>query len=563
MLTGVNQTDHLKQFENLSLQIFNSCPSIVTVLQSRDCPSVKSAVEALVGGFINNAQDEEQDTTKLKKNQLTLAVLESWFKHNYCNSEVKTSLVVMIADFEQFNSIVVQDLISILCSYRSRLPIILVVGVATAFKTLHNVLPPHITNKLDANVFQSESATSMLNKILDEVILTHLGLFQLSGRSFKVLMDIFLFYDFSLHSFIKGYKVFMLEHFSTNPLILTFTNYEERVASLTHEDCANIRKSCPSFRTLVESEAKPQDRINWISDDEYFKKRLPGRILRLQRYWFQFYCSLRILVVLLDDLPKNELGKLMRELYPICISSDVTTLDEYKECFSLLKFTSKEKFLAKLDRILMILQIYKEDGAVYGTLKKKVKIDLQELLKSRDLIQNAGVNSFEEAAKGSPFRQKKPVPTPEKVKSRQEMMKVLAEGARSNQARQMTEYEKHLGDCIDYLKRMMSNYLRPVSEAPAFHELFVFSDCHSVRRQIVGAPRGALHNALSNPQLYLQCSCCDRNETDRILGSLPDTAIAYKLHLECNKFINLYDWLQAFAMVIDNDGDGDITPEIQ
>lgn len=52
---------------------------------------------------------------------------------------------------------------------------------------------------------------------------------------------------------------------------------------------------------------------------------------------------------------------------------------------------------------------------------------------------------------------------------------------------------------------------------------------------------------------------------------MPDICIAYKLHLECGKLINLYDWLQAFLSIVDptvHDDDDDISklvidPKIQ
>lgn len=40
---------------------------------------------------------------------------------------------------------------------------------------------------------------------------------------------------------------------------------------------------------------------------------------------------------------------------------------------------------------------------------------------------------------------------------------------------------------------------------------------------------------------------------------MPDICIAYKLHLECGKMINLYDWLQAFLTIVDStENDEDI-----
>lgn len=51
---------------------------------------------------------------------------------------------------------------------------------------------------------------------------------------------------------------------------------------------------------------------------------------------------------------------------------------------------------------------------------------------------------------------------------------------------------------------------------------------------------------------------------------MPDLSIAYKLHLECGKLINLYDWLQAFLTIVDpiDDDDADeerreVNPKIQ
>lgn len=32
---------------------------------------------------------------------------------------------------------------------------------------------------------------------------------------------------------------------------------------------------------------------------------------------------------------------------------------------------------------------------------------------------------------------------------------------------------------------------------------------------------------------------------------MSDVCVAYKLHLECGRLINLYDWLQAFLSVVD------------
>lgn len=41
------------------------------------------------------------------------------------------------------------------------------------------------------------------------------------------------------------------------------------------------------------------------------------------------------------------------------------------------------------------------------------------------------------------------------------------------------------------------------------------------------------------------------------MTTLPDISVAYKLHLECGRLINLYDWLQAFISVVGQEEEED------
>lgn len=267
--------------------------------------------------------------------------------------------------------------------------------------------------------------------------------------------------------------------------------------------------------------------------------------------------------MLIEDLPRNNLGKLHRELYPLCATSDVTKMEEYQECLKLLRFSSKEKFLAKLTKISEILQSYDaDDSIVYPMLRKHLKKINERVDEFRESIAAAGMTPVK--ANESP---------PAKVvevnrkgyMGRQEMLEQLKESAKNNPTRVVIEYERQLCNCIDFLNSTFETYLCPFNKAPPLSELLIFSDCSAVRRHIVGTPRASIHSALSNPQQYLQCKCCVMKEDERILSTLPDLSVAYKLHLECNKFINLYDWLQAFAMVIENneEDNDEISPEIQ
>lgn len=340
----------------------------------------------------------------------------------------------------------------------------------------------------------------------------------------------------------------MLEHFISRPLNCRF-NKEK----LSHAELESIRKTCSSFRKYVEAQKYTQNKINLIEDDKIFADLLPDLMKENDKFWHEFHLSLRILEILFDDLPKNDLGKLLRELYPICIADDITKLDEFKESFGLLKFTSKDKFLVKISKILKLLN--RSDYEDLDSIR-----EIHENLKFHSTeIENAGKNPQPKTPSSMPSS---PAIAPAVTKSRHELMKMLKDNAANNPQRVMMEYEQKLYACLDYLNEILTQKLRSIHQAPPLHELFIFTDAHLVRRQIVGAPRGSIHNALTNPPHYLQCSCCEVQDNEQILPTLPDLAIAYKLHLECNKNINLYDWLQAFSMVIETDEDR-ITPEMQ
>ena len=45
-----------------------------------------------------------------------------------------------------------------------------------------------------------------------------------------------------------------------------------------------------------------------------------------------------------------------------------------------------------------------------------------------------------------------------------------------------------------------------------------------------------------------------------IPSSLPDVCIAYKLHLECGRYINLYDWFQCWLSIVTSSSNGVSTP---
>ncbi|XP_047589551.1 origin recognition complex subunit 3 isoform X3 [Lutra lutra] len=110
--------------------------------------------------------------------------------------------------------------------------------------------------------------------------------------------------------------------------------------------------------------------------------------------------------------------------------------------------------------------------------------------------------------------------------------------------------EKNIWDSEEYVSalQLLREYLLPPETQP-LHEVVYFSAAHTLREHLNAAPRIALHTALNNPYYYLKNEAL-KSEEGCIPNVAPDICIAYKLHLECSRLINLVDWSEAFATVV-------------
>lgn len=68
----------------------------------------------------------------------------------------------------------------------------------------------------------------------------------------------------------------------------------------------------------------------------------------------------------------------------------------------------------------------------------------------------------------------------------------------------MNNFEDVRKSFLNYIEsEIIDTFLQPPTLF-TLHEIIYFDDLGSVRRKISGAPRGAIHMALNNPQFYLE-----------------------------------------------------------
>ncbi|GAB0098604.1 Origin recognition complex subunit 3 [Sergentomyia squamirostris] len=552
--TGINQPDHLNMFRNLSQRISGQDHLYSVMLTSTEATSVKVAIESLVGGFLDHFRTDNE--VEIKKSCCTMRSLCGDFREGEKSLENDGRiLAVVIPDFELFCKPTLCEIIAILASYRQHLPLVLIFGVATSISSLEQLLPLKFTTRAKFHVFRIQSSVSILNQMVENVLLEERIL--LSGRVLQFLVEKFLFYDFSISGFIQGVKFCLLDQFSQGNLTASVALKRLEVGVI-QEDCENIRRLM-SVRRHIENLSDSQRIILLLTNDAYLEETVRKVwIPQIEEFLLHFQSALHFVHELVGDLPKSPLGKQLREIFCFCSINSTLNTDEYTECRQILSVMSKDAFTKKLsdsfERIEHFLRgqkVSKSPKVVQG-----IQVKFQEILESMRRILTESAESKEQTVS----RNNQEITT---VTNRYELQKMLLEKAKDSQ--RVTERRDRIPECLKVLEeRLLSSWLVPFSRGPPLIELFIYTDASSARRHLMGSPRGALHQALNNPQHYFQCQCC---ESTSLSSNFPDLTIAYKLYAECGRMINLFDWLQAFHSIItssnDADEEGQINPQIQ
>uniref|UniRef100_A0A667WWE4 Origin recognition complex subunit 3 n=1 Tax=Myripristis murdjan TaxID=586833 RepID=A0A667WWE4_9TELE len=501
LVLGVNVPDHDMTFQSLSDLLRQSVTPHVASVQAKECGGE---------GLSNNGTPNKKRSSHVRDEQ------------------PQPPVVIIFKDLEAFNPRVLQDFILICSRYVEHLPLMFIFGIATSPSTIQHILPHSVSSLLCIELFQSLSCTQHLSTVIDKLILTPQFPFKLSGKVLQVLVGIFLYHDFSVRNFIKGLQLSLLEHFHSQPLSVLCCRKKEALANvlqLSHQDLESVRQ-LPSFRRYVERQ-EPQEQVNLLTDDTHIKGVCQKLIKGLRKYHKNFYPILRCLHTLTSSLPKYPLGKQIRELYILCLEKNVWENEEYQSAMQLLRMLARDELVASLQTCAEILKPVKA---------KKMRNVLDQL---EDLL--------------AKFKQLDKITSPEKGLQKKtdlfQLQKTLLEMKESRRSKKMSPFEILRNEAVDFIDSLVRCYLAPPESQP-LNEVCYYSSSAVVRRHLNATPRTSIQTALSNPYHYLQNDTL-RSEDGTVSNAAPDICIVHKLHLECGRLINLYDWLEGGHLEIE------------
>ncbi|XP_016331368.1 origin recognition complex subunit 3 [Sinocyclocheilus anshuiensis] len=566
LMLGVNVPDHAMTFRSLCNLLQDSVTPLVVSVHAKECAAVKlliqKVLEQLMGRGVSVDEEQEDDTALLQRTQCTISALCQWYKtvtkkctqvspqrnENLTNSDLPQNLpvVVIFKDFEAFNSQVLQDFILICSRYTQELPFIFIFGIATSPSAIQHRLPHSVSSLLCIEVFHSLSCTQHLASVFDKLILKSQFPFKLSSRVIQVLVGIFLYHDFSVQNFVKGLQFSMLEHFNSQPLSVLCCQKQEALLSaktLSKQNVERIRH-LPSFMRYVETQ-EPQEQVQLLTNDEHVKEVCQKLLKNLHKYHKNYYPILQCLHSLTSSLPKFPLGKHIRELHVSCIEKNLWETEEYDSALQLLRILAKDELVAALRKCAEILK---------SASTKRMQNVLQQL---EDFIGRLealeGVSSEDSSGNGVLSGKMKYQRT-----DLFQLQKTLLE-KESRRTKRMNPFEVLRSQVMEFIDSLVREYLTPAELQP-LNEVCYYSSSGVLRQRLNVTPRTSIQAALSHPFYYLQNESL-KTDTGTISSAAPDLCIVYKLHLECGRLLNLYDWLEAYVTVMSAAEDQDTDSE--
>ncbi|XP_027028390.1 origin recognition complex subunit 3 isoform X2 [Tachysurus fulvidraco] len=557
LVLGVNVPDHDMTFQSLSDLLQESVTPFAVSVQAQECAALKNLMqrilERLMGAGVSVEDEEEDSSMSLPKKRVScsMSALCQWYKTVIKKRPVKSPgkesspvnafsesppILVIFKDFEAFNPRVLQDFIIICSRYIQELPLIFIFGIATSPSTIQHMLPHSVSSLLCIELFQSLSCTQHLATVIDKLILTSQYPFKLSGKVLQVLVSIFLYHDFSVRNFVKGLQLALLEHYHSQPLSVLCCEKKEFLAcaqKLSHQDVEMVRQ-LPSFMRYVEAQDTPEQ-VQLLTSDEHVKVVCQKLLKDLRKYHKNYYPMLRCLHTLTSSLPKYPLGKQIRELHISCLEKNIWETNEYESAMQLLRLLAKDELVTTLRKCVDILKSGK-------TKKMKSALDeLEDYLVKFEQLDSMYVEDLNEEEVTSPGKDL------QKKTDLFQLQKTLLEMKGSRRSKKMSPFELLRNETLGVLDGLVRSHLSPPELQPLY-EVCYYSSSAILRRHLNATPRTSIQTALTHPFYYLQ-NVSLKTDAGTVSNAAPDICVAYKLHLECGRLINLYDWLEAYATV--------------
>ncbi|KAI4346976.1 hypothetical protein L6164_007833 [Bauhinia variegata] len=513
---NIEFVDDILTFKELSL-FLKSHGCHVAMLSSLDF-SVKNGISGCLKALLQEFLDAVVDAADM-------SILASWYREQ---GNYDKPLVVIINDLERCCGAILSDFILLLSEWVVKVPIVLIIGVATTVDAPKNIIPLHVLQQLCPCKFMLGSPAERMDAVVEAVLVKHCTRFTIGHKVALFLRNYFLNQDGTLTSFIRALKTACILHFSMEPLSLILG----KILTAEQKD-GNFSLSAETMLEYV-SELPSHVRNQMVDQTG---KNLAQDLLELvviQKLW-------STAVLCLCEAGKHSRVRLL-DLFVEVLNSDLHLPSGFGSHLG-----------AKNG---LVLSSSKDQCQQHGILQRG-GIICQIARKVRDLptvILHQLVKRWEElTADVSEIHEKlEALQSSLRCEDDKSSNKISKENSKRHASRIPLSIGKDSGminsQAVAFMDCLIRNYIRPIESLP-FHEIFCFKNVEKLQLALIGDPRRAIQLDLLESHKILGCSCCKKSGS-ALLPSMHDSSILHSLSQEHGDLINLHDWFQSFTAIV-------------
>ncbi|KAK6146996.1 hypothetical protein DH2020_017908 [Rehmannia glutinosa] len=443
-------------------------------------------------------------------------------------------LVIIIEDVERCCGSVLNDFIIMLREWVIKVPIILILGVATTVDALKNILSSNTYLDLSVCEFNLGTPAERMDAVIEAVLLKNCETFSIGKHVSTFLRNYFIRHDGTLTLFVRALKIAMVQHIHAEPLsfnLRKLVDEEGAKARLTYLFFAfeislfvieTVRKrvlDLPSLQRCCQPSADYADMVSGLFQLKRLRKLWSSTVMCL--YEVGKYRKITLLDLYCETLepePRNS------------SASDYTRL-------------AKDNTISSHDHHLVGCS--RSEGYIVWAFQKVRDLPPMELCKL--------LNRWEMLTRGIPeihekVKELQSLTTCEENRPKREPTESSRRPTARNRINEKTDKPTVNEKVATFLQCIVRQYIQPIESIP-FNEIVFFNNVDKLQTALVGDPRRRIQTDLLESNKFLKCSCCSKNGGAPV-PSMHNTSIMYSLAQEHGDLINLHEWFHSFKAIV-------------
>lgn len=534
---GPNIASHTTLFKQLDSRLKEQGSNVFVALNANECPNLKSLLKTLIVKATSSSEDPEDDDQvphakagkgpKLLNYDLQLLQAHVDNKSLHC-------VLVAFQDTEAFDGHVLSDAIDLLHLWRTRIPFVLLFGIATSTGSFQDRLSRTALRSLQGEEFDVVKANELLERAFTTIIKGDESRLWLGPEVTSIILERQKDHVQNAADFVDALKYAYMSHFFANrvSMWIDMGNDEVNLKAVSAEDLEALTM-LPSFQQEIDNmlnEDNSKDSAHsaklLLESNNVLETTVRDKVRDGHDRMRHLATVAQFLHILLSITPKAN-NTTVSALYARAVGARLLNSPLLREMFL---------FMKRVDSVMLqnVLNSINEAIDEPPSFVASTIGDLETLLK----------NTGADGPLRSEHDDRNTTVRTTIISKKAQLSKEKSSLSKNDEA-----YSKLLTDFVSNLEEYLTTTLIDPTDL-CFHEIFTYDIKGPHRASFTPRTRAAVERALSAPHDYLACECCGTGDEGALSSSQPATAILYQLYLESGSLINVSDLYSAYVAIV-------------